>query len=246
MNRKNYVGQRFGKLIVKEMLYRYKNKYTYARCKCDCGKETIAFIGNIVSGKTKSCGCYEKESRYNRQNHEKDLSNKKFGNLLALHKTDKKYSNGCIGWLCKCDCGNTVIVKSSNLICGKTKSCGCNKRSQYEELIEEYLQSNHITFKTEYRFKDCRNHFPLPFDFYIENHNGNRYCIEYQGEHHYEPISGWGGIEKFKTVQKNDEIKSQYCKDNNIILVCLPYTLSKQAIIKTLDNILEPVTTTVV
>lgn len=28
-------------------------------------------------------------------------------------------------WLCKCDCGQETIVQTNNLLCGKTKSCGC-------------------------------------------------------------------------------------------------------------------------
>jgi len=31
-------------------------------------------------------------------------------------------------WLCKCDCGNEVIVKQTNLRRGHTKSCGCLRR----------------------------------------------------------------------------------------------------------------------
>lgn len=227
------------------MLYCYgKNRQTYARCVCDCGNEKDIYLYNILKGATKSCGCLERESRYNRKNHEKDLTGQRFGHLVVLELTDKRYASGNVGWLCQCDCGNTTIVRSGNLLRGKTRSCGCNKRSQYEEFIEEYLKSNNIPFETEYRFKDCKNHFQLPFDFYIENYKGKQYCIEYQGEHHYEVIKGWGGEDKFKTVQINDKIKAQYCADNNIHLICLPYTLSKEEIIETLNNIFEPVTTT--
>ena len=49
----------------------------------------------------------------------KDLANQKFGKLLVI-----KY-NGNGKWLCKCDCGNKIIVRSDNLKTGHTKSCGC-------------------------------------------------------------------------------------------------------------------------
>lgn len=58
----NRVGERFGNLVVKEMLYRYKGEKTYCICQCDCGNETIAHIGNIRSGRTASCGCLEGKS----------------------------------------------------------------------------------------------------------------------------------------------------------------------------------------
>jgi len=246
VNRVDYTNQKFGKLLVKEMLYGYKNKQTYAKCQCDCGKETIAYMRNIRSGKTQSCGCNEIQSRYNRQNHEKNLHGIKFGHLKVIEKTNIRYSNGTVGWLCQCDCGNQIIVRSGSLLSGHTRSCGCNKRSKYEEYIEQYLKNNNIPFETEYRFKDCKNHFPLPFDFYIKNYHNKNYCIEFQGQHHYEIINSWGGEEKYQTIQINDNIKKQYCQNNSIVLICLPYTLSKQEIKDKLDNILEPVTTTVI
>lgn len=53
-----------------------------------------------------------------------DLTNKRFGRLVALKKTDKRISNRVV-WLCQCDCGNQVEVTSSHLNSGQTTSCGC-------------------------------------------------------------------------------------------------------------------------
>ena len=235
-------GQKFNHLTVLEMLYKYKGNQTYARCMCDCGQETIAYMGNIKSGKTKSCGCIEKLSRVGRLNHEKNLIGKQFGHLTVIKLTDKRYSNGGVGWLCECDCGNKIIVRSGNLIRGKTRSCGCNKKSKYEEYVESILDKLSITYNREYRFNDCRNHYPLPFDFYLDDYNT---CIEYQGEQHYKAIDFWGGEESFQYRQNNDNIKKKYCEDNNINLICLPYTLSNDEIKQVLIDFLDPVTTTV-
>lgn len=245
MQRKDRTGERFGRLTIVEMLYGYKHKQTYARCKCDCGNETIAYVGNIVKGATTSCGCWETESRFNRENHEKNIIGERFGHLTVIEKTEKRYVNGCVGWLCKCDCGNECIVRSGNLLRGKTRSCGCNKRSKYEEAVESYLLLHNIDYDCEHRFSDCKNHFMLPFDFYLPNYNGKDYCIEVQGQHHYEPIVGWRGEQGFKEILHNDEIKKKYCDENNIILIELPYTLKEKGIINKLDSILNPVTTTV-
>lgn len=51
------------------------------------------------------------------------LAGKKFGKLTAIRQTGKVGSYRL--WLCKCDCGNTTEVKSSNLNSGRTRSCGC-------------------------------------------------------------------------------------------------------------------------
>lgn len=243
-NRKDYVGQKFNLLTVKEMLYNYKNNQTYCRCICDCGKETIAFMGNVKSGKTKSCGCQEVQTRYNRKHHEKNLIGQRFGHLTVLKITEKRYENGCVGWLCQCDCGNQVIVRSGNLLIGKTRSCGCNKTSKYEDWVEDILSKLKVTYQKEFKFDECRNHFALPFDFYME-YNGQKFCIECQGQQHYEPIKHFGGQKRFETTQLNDKIKKEYCETNNIILICLPYTLSKDEMQEIILNILNPVTTTV-
>jgi hypothetical protein len=55
----------------------------------------------------------------------KDLTGQRFGKLVALKKLPpvKAGTNWC--WECRCDCGNTVIVRRGNLTSGNTTSCGC-------------------------------------------------------------------------------------------------------------------------
>ena len=55
------------------------------------------------------------------------LVGEKYGNLIVIdrHKCNDKFNKP--QWLCKCDCGNTTIVKGANLKSGNTKSCGCLK-----------------------------------------------------------------------------------------------------------------------
>lgn len=56
-----------------------------------------------------------------------DLAGQRFGRLLVL-KRDGYFKNGkieCIGWLCKCDCGNIKRLRGSVLKNGSTRSCGC-------------------------------------------------------------------------------------------------------------------------
>jgi hypothetical protein len=53
-------GQRYGRLTVIEKIGR-KNKHTYWKCQCDCGKEVIVTSNGLRTGKTKSCGCLKKE-----------------------------------------------------------------------------------------------------------------------------------------------------------------------------------------
>lgn len=55
-----------------------------------------------------------------------DMSGMKFGMLTAVRPTERRIGNN-VGWLCRCDCGNTAIVPTNNLRTGNTKSCGCWK-----------------------------------------------------------------------------------------------------------------------
>ncbi len=56
-----------------------------------------------------------------------DLTGQKFGKLTVIKKTDRPENRpkGSVYWLCKCECGNKIIVSRDCLKNGKTKSCGC-------------------------------------------------------------------------------------------------------------------------
>lgn len=55
----------------------------------------------------------------------KDLTGKRYGRLIVVKKTGKKARSKENVYLCKCDCGNTVEVRSGLLSQGRKKSCGC-------------------------------------------------------------------------------------------------------------------------
>lgn len=52
-----------------------------------------------------------------------NLINQKFNKLLVLRRLPNQGKK--VMWECKCDCGNLTQVLTSNLKCGRTKSCGC-------------------------------------------------------------------------------------------------------------------------
>lgn len=55
---KSLIGQKFGKLTVKDRLANYpSNTVSRWLCVCTCGQETIVGAHNLRSGATKSCGC---------------------------------------------------------------------------------------------------------------------------------------------------------------------------------------------
>lgn len=52
-----------------------------------------------------------------------DLTNKRFGRLIALEKAPSR--NKKTYWKCQCDCGNIKEIQTSHLISGAIQSCGC-------------------------------------------------------------------------------------------------------------------------
>lgn len=57
-----------------------------------------------------------------------DMTGKKFNRLTAIEYIGNRT------WLCRCDCGNTVKVKSYDLKNGRTKSCGCYNSERFREI----------------------------------------------------------------------------------------------------------------
>lgn len=222
---KDLSGQKFGRLtVLRKSNKRNKSRHIYYECKCDCGNICVVNAGHLVGGRIKSCGCLHKESASNQgKKIYADLLNKRFGKLIVLEKTNERKWEQII-WKCKCDCGNIVYVPSNLLISGRTISCGCTHTSSFgEEKIKQLLENFKIVYEEQKTFESCfslktKRHFY--YDFYINN----KYLIEYDGEQHYKEIAAWGGEKGFKKRRENDIFKNQWCKDNNIPLIRIPYT----------------------
>ena len=54
-------GQRFGRWTVLEKRSKDGSKLAHWWCRCDCGSEVLVQGGNLRAGRTKSCGCYDRE-----------------------------------------------------------------------------------------------------------------------------------------------------------------------------------------
>ena len=99
---------------------------------------------------------------------------------------------------------------------------GCPRchESSGERQIRQWLEKHDIKYVFQKTFKDCRDKYPLPFDFYLPD---NVICIEYDGGQHTKPVDHFGGIEAFERTVKHDKMKNEYCKNNGIYLLRIPY-----------------------
>lgn len=132
---RDLTGQRFGRLVVIERADNSASGKTQWRCSCDCGNEATVLSARLISGDTKSCGClrkgveisgsYNKDKRVDYGVAKHDLAGQKFGRLTVIQQAENSANRRGARWLCKCDCGNEVIVRAYSLRSGETKSCGC-------------------------------------------------------------------------------------------------------------------------
>lgn len=217
---KNEIGNTYGYLTV---LYRTEDlRPGEARwhCKCKCGKECNVSGVHLRNGSVQSCGCKKFESHNGI-----DETGKRYGKLTVLERSNKTDGTH-IFWKCKCDCGNICDINGTYLRLGISTNCGC-ERSVGEQKITKILQENNINFKREFTFSDLLGDGGgrLRFDFGILDSNNNLlYLIEYDGIQHFEIKCFGNDKNDFDILKKYDKIKEEYCKNNNIPLIRIPYT----------------------
>lgn len=116
-NFKDLTGQTFGLLNVIGINV-YVIKRVEWECVCECGMRCKVTTNKLKSGRKKSCGCLKRKGhRFI------NLIGMKF-NLLTVTSLHSR-GNKIVIWNCLCDCGNTHLVRASNLKNGAVKSCGC-------------------------------------------------------------------------------------------------------------------------
>lgn len=123
---------------------------------------------------------------------------------------------------CKID-GYEWEIRPSNILSGQ--GCPVCQESKGERQIRQWLENNNILYVYQKIFDDCKDKKVLPFDFYLPDFN---ILIEFDGEQHFRPIDFSGhnkksSLDKFKLIQYHDKIKTEYCYNNNIDLLRIPY-----------------------
>lgn len=124
-------GKKFGRLTVLGIDTEKRGHGMLWKCQCDCGEIKSYSTSILLRKKVVSCGCKSREQTSKREF--LDITNHRFGRLLALninHIKADKYGNTDYYWNCLCDCGNSIIVQGTVLRRGDTKSCGCLQSEQ--------------------------------------------------------------------------------------------------------------------
>lgn len=190
-------------------------KKTTFRCNV-CGFEWESTPINILRGR----GCPKCFGKFRTEEEVQDLIDKKHNGTI---KMIGDYTNVSSPTTFKCTkCGNEWEAIPSSLIyrygCPR---CACSKG---EDRISYWLDNNWSKddWESQKKFKDLKGVGGgyLSYDFYIPSKN---LCIEFQGGQHFKPIKHFGGEKRFSNQQEHDRRKRQYCIDNNICLLEIPY-----------------------
>jgi hypothetical protein len=69
-----------------------------------------------------------------------DLTGRRFGRLLVLHRAANRKDK--VTWMCRCDCGTEEPIPAVQLTHDETRSCGCfRKREPRRQAIEIILRN---------------------------------------------------------------------------------------------------------
>lgn len=108
------VGRRYGRLLVVSPAPK-RGKTTSWNCQCDCGSVSVVGGGNLNGGKTKSCGCWNRE--VNKANHTKH----------GMHGTPE-YGAWC-GMISRCHNQNFACYKDYGgrgiFVCDRWRDFSC-------------------------------------------------------------------------------------------------------------------------
>lgn len=113
-----------------------------------------------------------------------DLTNKRYGMLVAKRQVYRENDKHHAFWECKCDCGNLVIVRKDSLESGHAKSCGCMERKKKHGYSHTKLYS--ILQNMKDRCYNPNNHAYSSY-----GGRGITVCDEWIGEHGAENFIKW-------------------------------------------------------
>jgi Zn ribbon nucleic-acid-binding protein len=123
-------------------------------------------------------------------------------------------------------CGHRWSVKPNSFLRGtRCPECAASKG---ETRIATYLSARGYEYIRGYKFDDCRHKRALPFDAAVIVAD-SVIPIEYDGEQHSRPVDFAGrgddwAEREFRRVQRNDAIKTEYCRANGIPLIRIKHT----------------------
>lgn len=175
---KDLTGQTFERLTVLEYVGQTGYHESKWLCQCSCGNKVTTSGVRLRSGGVKSCGCLKLERTKERWiDYRRSFLGKKYGRLSVEEFVD--VVNNASRFKCKCDCGESCIVRLGDLQSGDTKSCGCLARETFNEMITSHGLSTHHLYDTwNDMIQRCYNENAPNYKYY--GRRGVRVCNEWR------------------------------------------------------------------
>lgn len=199
---------------------KYKNAKTKVNCYCEKHGHWKASPEKLLQGNgCPECG-RERTARKKRKTHEEFINeiNEENDHIIVLG--EYKADNVKVSCLCR-DCEREWMAVPSMILGGR--GCPHCKLSRGEREIAKVLDGEGLRFTSQCRFEECKMNKTLPFDFYLPDLN---IAIEYDGRQHFFAIEYFGGEKGLERTRKSDRIKSEFCLNNGIKLIRIPYTIN--------------------
>jgi hypothetical protein len=202
----------------------YKNLSTKIIIVCNKHKD----FEQLPSGHLYGYGCQKCRTDIIRHTPEQfiDESKKIHGDIYDYSKV--VYETQIIPVIISCKIHGDFYKRPKNHIHGKAGCPNCsNKKSENlsREILEEYTGLKFPTVRPEF-LKNIKTGRNLELDGYCED---LKLGFEYQGKQHYEHIFFFHKKEEdFKKLQNRDLLKIELCKNYDIDVIIIPYTLDYQ------------------
>jgi hypothetical protein len=118
-----------------------------------------------------------------------DLTGQRFGRLIVQSIAGRTKDHK-VAWKCVCDCGNTIVVSSSHLKSGNTKSCGCLQVARTVETSTTHgLKRKNTRLYGIWEKMKQRCHNPSSSNYPGWGGRGIRVCDEWRNS--YSPFYQW-------------------------------------------------------
>ncbi len=205
----------------------YKNNHQKLEYIClkhnEKGVQHITLSSIIHNG----CGCYycglEKAAKSKMHPNEYYINWCNNNDFTYVERTIRNHQT-YIGFYCNKHKDNGIQYKSITNIEKGTGCIFCNTFKTEQE-VGKILDKYNINYVKQKRFTKCKSKYTLPFDYYLPKYN---IAIEYDGEQHFKPVRFNGTSEEtakemHEECKYRDNIKNNYCKENNILLIRIPY-----------------------
>lgn len=189
----------------------YKNAHTPLTIQCGKCNKINEITWNSYQQRNSCCSC-GRGVNWNTK------LVKEYADIYGYTILDNEYINSKQKMNMVCQNGHKILIRWSHFVQG-TRCSKCSMSSGEAELLR-ILNNYGLEYIAQYKFDECKCLYRLPFDFYLPQQN---ICIEFDGEQHYKYGCFGHDLLYLMNVKYRDDIKTNYCKNNNIKLIRIPY-----------------------